>query len=56
MTMEYVSGYNLEEFLERHVETDQYIPTDLAVLLRQEFAVVWLMHTVKRTHKIDSLA
>ena len=24
--------------------------------LRQEFAVVWLMHTVKRTHKIDSLA
>lgn len=33
MTMEYVSGCNLEEFLERHVETDQYIPADLAVFI-----------------------
>ena len=33
MTMEYVSGWNLEEFLDRHVETDQYIPTDLAVFI-----------------------
>ena len=33
MTMEYVSGWNLEEFLERHGETDQYIPADLAVFI-----------------------
>ena len=33
MTMEYVSGWNLEEFLDRHVETDQYIPADLAVFI-----------------------
>ncbi|MDG1173319.1 MAG: serine/threonine-protein kinase [Opitutales bacterium] len=33
MTMEYVSGWNLEEFLERHSETDQYIPADLAVFI-----------------------
>lgn len=33
MTMEYVSGCNLEEFLERHIETDQYIPADLAVFI-----------------------
>jgi eukaryotic-like serine/threonine-protein kinase len=33
MTMEYVSGWNLEEFLDRHIETDQYIPADLAVFI-----------------------
>ena len=33
MTMEYVAGWNLEEFLDRHVETDQYIPADLAVFI-----------------------
>ena len=33
MTMEFVSGCNLEEFLERHVETDQYVPADLAVFI-----------------------
>ena len=33
MTMEYVSGWNLEEFLDRHVETEQYIPPDLAVFI-----------------------
>lgn len=33
MTMEYVSGWNLEEFLDRHVETDQYIPADIAVFI-----------------------
>ncbi|MFP6854309.1 MAG: serine/threonine-protein kinase [Opitutales bacterium] len=33
MTMEFVNGVNLEEFLDRHHETDQYIPTDLAVFI-----------------------
>ena len=33
MTMEYVSGWNLEEFLDRHIETDQYVPYDLAVFI-----------------------
>ncbi|MBT7649856.1 MAG: serine/threonine protein kinase [Opitutae bacterium] len=33
MTMEFVTGWNLEEFLDRHVETDQYIPADLAVFI-----------------------
>ena len=33
MTMEYVDGWNLEEFLDRHIETDQYIPYDLAVFI-----------------------
>ena len=33
MTMEFVTGWNLEEFLERHVETNQYVPTDLAVFI-----------------------
>ncbi len=33
MTMEFVTGWNLEEFLERHMETDQYVPTDLAVFI-----------------------
>lgn len=33
MTMEYVSGWNLEEFLDRHVETEQYVPADLAVFV-----------------------
>ncbi len=33
MTMEYVNGWNLEEFLDRHVETEQYIPHDLAVFI-----------------------
>ena len=33
MTMEYVNGWNLEEFLDRHVETEQYIPPDLAVFI-----------------------
>jgi len=33
MTMEYVTGWNLEEFLDRHIETDQYIPADLAVFI-----------------------
>jgi serine/threonine-protein kinase len=33
MTMEYVTGWNLEEFLDRHVETEQYIPADLAVFI-----------------------
>ncbi|MFP6901282.1 MAG: serine/threonine-protein kinase [Opitutales bacterium] len=33
MTMEYVNGVNLDEFIDRHIETDQYIPTDLAVFI-----------------------
>ena len=33
MTMEFVTGWNLEEFLERHIETNQYVPTDLAVFI-----------------------
>ena len=33
MTMEYVNGVNLEEFIDRHMETDQYVPTDLAVFI-----------------------
>jgi len=33
MTMEFVSGWNLEEFLDRHIETDQYVPADLAVFI-----------------------
>jgi serine/threonine-protein kinase len=33
MTMEYVNGVNLEEFLDRHIETDQYIPSDLCVFI-----------------------
>ena len=33
MTMEFVSGWNLEEFLDRHVETEQYVPADLAVFV-----------------------
>ena len=33
MTMEYVNGVNLEEFIDRHIETDQYVPTDLAVFI-----------------------
>ncbi|MAK46223.1 MAG: hypothetical protein CMI24_03030 [Opitutae bacterium] len=33
MTMEFVSGHNLEEFLDRHIETDQYVPYDLAVFI-----------------------
>ena len=33
MTMEFVTGWNLEEFLERHVETNQYVPADLAVFI-----------------------
>ena len=33
MTMEFVTGWNLEEFLDRHIETDQYIPADLAVFI-----------------------
>ena len=33
MTMEFVTGWNLEEFLDRHVETEQYIPADLAVFI-----------------------
>lgn len=33
MTMEYVDGWNLEEFLDRHVETEQYVPADLSVFI-----------------------
>ena len=33
MTMEFVTGWNLEEFLDRHIETDQYVPADLAVFI-----------------------
>ena len=33
MTMEFVNGVNLEEFIDRHIETDQYIPTDLSVFI-----------------------
>lgn len=33
MTMEFVNGWNLEEFLDRHIETEQYIPADLAVFI-----------------------
>ena len=33
MTMEYVNGWNLEEFLDRHVETEQYVPADLSVFI-----------------------
>lgn len=33
MTMEFVTGWNLDEFIVRHVETDQYVPADLAVFI-----------------------
>lgn len=33
MTMEFVTGWNLEEFLDRHEETEQYVPADLAVFI-----------------------
>ena len=33
MTMEFVTGWNLDEFIERHAETDQYVPADLAVFI-----------------------
>jgi len=33
MIMEFVPGWNLEEFLLKHNETDQYIPADLAVFI-----------------------
>ena len=33
MTMEYVNGINLEEFLVRHINTNQRIPVDLAVFI-----------------------
>jgi serine/threonine protein kinase len=33
MTMEFVTGWNLEEFLDRHTETEQYVPADLAVFI-----------------------
>ena len=33
MTMEFVTGWNLEEFLDRHIETEQYVPADLAVFI-----------------------
>ena len=33
MTMEYVNGINLEEFLQRHSNTNQRIPVDLAVFI-----------------------
>ena len=33
MTMEFVTGWNLEEFLDKHIETGQYVPADLAVFI-----------------------
>ncbi|MBO94848.1 MAG: hypothetical protein CMI32_08135 [Opitutales bacterium] len=33
MTMEFVNGVNLEEFIDRHIETDQYVPIDLSVFI-----------------------
>lgn len=33
MTMEYVDGITLEEFIERHKETDQSIPCDIATFI-----------------------
>ncbi|MCH2156209.1 MAG: serine/threonine protein kinase [Opitutales bacterium] len=33
MTMEYVNGINLEEFLEKHTNTGQRVPVDLAVFI-----------------------
>ena len=33
MTMEFVNGWNLEEVLDRHIETEQYMPADLAVFI-----------------------
>lgn len=33
MTMEYVNGINLEEFIDRHHETGQLIPVDLAAFI-----------------------
>ena len=33
MTMEYVEGINLEDFIERHRDTDQMIPPDLAAFI-----------------------
>ena len=33
MTMEYVNGINLEEFLLRHLNTNQRVPVDLAVFI-----------------------
>jgi eukaryotic-like serine/threonine-protein kinase len=38
MTMEFVDGWNLEELLDRHVETEQYIPADLAVFIVSRIA------------------
>ncbi|TVP80415.1 MAG: serine/threonine protein kinase [Puniceicoccaceae bacterium] len=33
MTMEYVDGINLEDFIERHRETEQLVPMDLAAFI-----------------------
>jgi serine/threonine protein kinase len=33
MVMEYVNGVNLDEFFLRHLETNQYIPIDIAVFI-----------------------
>lgn len=33
MVMEYVNGVNLEDFLNRHIETDQKVPVDLATFI-----------------------
>ena len=55
MTMEFVNGWNLEEFLDRHVETEQYIALTLLFLLFREFAEVLAMLTVKETHREGSL-
>ena len=46
MTMEYVSGWNLEEFLDRHVTISIY-QLILPYLLFPEFAGAWLMPTAK---------
>ena len=54
MTMEFVTGWNLEEFLDRHIETDQYVPADLAVLLSLEFVVVLPTLIGKKMLKVGS--
>lgn len=33
MVMEFVNGYNTEEFITRHIETNQQVPVDLAVFI-----------------------
>ena len=56
MTMEFVTGWNPEEFLDRHVETEQYIPLILAVFIVSRYAADLDMHIEKKMLKADSWA